>query len=243
MRTVLDAMSFDEAGVRLPETEQSSTSRALIVFFVLVFVLGWLGDVPAALASRGLIGADNPYLGVLGVLAAVSPLVAAIIAARMVRGPNAARELLDSVFRGAKSGRWYVVAFVGELALAAGAIALALFLGGPDRLSSSFSWIGAPVLLLGIAVAFTVWEELGFRGFALRELERGRSALAAALLVGVAWGLWHLPLAFTPGTPTAEVPFPLFFAELVGSSILYTWLYNSTGQSVLFVTLFHAAGK
>jgi uncharacterized membrane protein len=32
-------------------------------------------------------------------------------------------------------------------------------------------------------------------------------------------------------------------AEILGSAILYTWLYNNTHGSLLLVTLFHAAGN
>ena len=38
-----------------------------------------------------------------------------------------------------------------------------------------------------------LFEELGWRGFLLPRLQRGQTALVAALLVGLVWLPWHLP--------------------------------------------------
>lgn len=72
-------------------------------------------------------------------------------------------------------------------------------------------------------------EEPGWRGYALPRLQTRFSPLKATALLGVIWGLWHLPLG---GPLAAIVPFVLAF--------FYTWLYNRTG-SVLLAILLHAS--
>lgn len=72
-------------------------------------------------------------------------------------------------------------------------------------------------------------EEPGWRGFALPKLQERRSPLAATLLVGLAWGIWHIPLY---GPAGFVVPLILAF--------FYTWLYNRTG-SILVCLLLHAS--
>jgi hypothetical protein len=64
--------------------------------------------------------------------------------------------------------------------------------------------------------------------------------VAASLLLGVVWGMWHLPLWLTgsPGHPLGL--YPAFVVAVVASSVLYTWIYNNTRGSLLIVVLFHA---
>jgi membrane protease YdiL (CAAX protease family) len=89
----------------------------------------------------------------------------------------------------------------------------------------------APAYLLTFlltAIIFGGQEEPGWRGYALGELQRRRSPLVATLLLGLGWGIWHVPLY---GPAGFVVPLVLAF--------FYTFLYNITG-SVLLCILLHA---
>src|SRR5262249_28285774 len=116
--------------------------------------------------------------------------------------------------------------------------------------------VGVPTLLglATIAFAFPVvgvigsfvagfGEELGWRGFALPRMQARQSALAASLLLGVLWGLWHLPLLVAQGLPLAGagliglVGFVL--AIPVPFAVLFTWVYNNTNGSLFLMVLFH----
>jgi membrane protease YdiL (CAAX protease family) len=90
-----------------------------------------------------------------------------------------------------------------------------------------------PILLL-IPGMGGAWEEPGWRGFALPSLQTGNSALVASLILGVMWALWHLPLFVTGQMGSWDV------VNIMGSAIVLTWVFNSTGGSVLIVMLFHA---
>jgi hypothetical protein len=79
------------------------------------------------------------------------------------------------------------------------------------------------------AVIFGGQEELGWRGYALPRLEQRHAPLVATLILGLARGVWHIPL---DGAAGFVVPLVLAF--------FYSWLYNRT-QSVLLCILLHAS--
>ena len=102
-------------------------------------------------------------------------------------------------------------------------------------------WIPAVLSSFLLTVLFTggVCEEVGWRGFLLPRLQKRFSPLSASLILAPIWTFWHLPLYLTGiRPPAALVP---FFAMVILLSLLFTWLYNRTGGSVLLVVLLHAA--
>jgi len=90
-------------------------------------------------------------------------------------------------------------------------------------------------------------EEPGWRGFALPRLEARFAPLPATLLLGVVWGLWHLPLlAAEPGTLHGLASLGdlapmvgLTLANIVGYGVLLTYVYN-VARSVLLAIVLHA---
>ena len=80
-------------------------------------------------------------------------------------------------------------------------------------------------------------EELGLRGFALPRLQERLSSFRASLIIGVFWGAWHLPVLIGR-EPLSIAAFALLS---IGLSMLFTWLFNGSGGSLIPVLLFHAA--
>lgn len=87
-------------------------------------------------------------------------------------------------------------------------------------------------------------EEFGWRGYALDRLQAHYSALLSSVFLGIVWGLWHLPLFFMSGQDIYHsVPIPAFILGTIFLSILFTWIYNNTGRSILAVLIFHTMGN
>ncbi len=84
-------------------------------------------------------------------------------------------------------------------------------------------------------------EEFGWRGFLQPRLQTQRSALTAAVVVGVVWGLWHMPLVLSGRTPFYA---PGDWVEIMLACLVFSipmaWLYNSTRGGLGFVMVFHA---
>jgi len=136
--------------------------------------------------------------------------------------------------------RWY--------AIATGLVFV--MMGVPALLSPAVSLgpVGAPLAFLVVGALAGAVEEPGWRGYGLAALQERLPVLAAALVVGVFWALWHLPLFWLEGTYQAGlgVGTPRFWgfhaAVLVGSPV-YAWLYNASGRVVFSVVWFHAVGN
>ncbi len=87
-------------------------------------------------------------------------------------------------------------------------------------------------------------EELGWRGYGLPRLQSRWHPLAASLLLGFIWAVWHLPLFFLPGTYQFELIFAsprfwLFNLNLISQSIIMTALLNASKGGTLTAILFH----
>ncbi|MFB6184016.1 MAG: CPBP family intramembrane glutamic endopeptidase [Haloarculaceae archaeon] len=153
------------------------------------------------------------------------------------------RAWLSQLFRWWIGTRWWALVLgLPPLILLAGS-ALFVLLGGPVDLGS-FPFAGVYLFVMAWGV---VWgggqEELGWRGFMLPVLQERYDALVASLLVGAAWAGWHLPLFLNANTTHGGWPLTqqlLWGVTILAGSVLWTWMYNGTGGSVLAVAVFHA---
>jgi uncharacterized protein len=196
----------------------------LIAFFVLAYLLTWW-IYPLLRFS--------PLLGIPGLF---GPALAAIIMAAVTGGKSGVKHLLSRVALWRVGVRWYVIALGLPTVLSLAAAGVHYLFDGSRPLQ-----IGAVTALDFIVFVLVVGEELGWRDYALPLLLEQRSAVTLSLILGVLWGLWHLPRFLVPGTPQYGLPLPAFVLLTVEYSILMTWVYLQTKGSVLIATLFHGA--
>ncbi len=226
---------------------EPGTGKRVWSFFLLAYTFSWLFWVPQALESRGL----GLPAGVSAFLssplnpAAFGPFVAAVV---LTLADGGAGGVLALLRRGVDLGFrrvWLLPILLLPPLIFSGAILLSVAVGGTafdsSVLANPVIALVAPVVIL--LTAGPLQEEFGWRGYALPRLQSRRSALVASLILGVLWWLWHLPLVFIPGRFMAG-SLPLFCAlvfEMVLVTILFTWVYNNTGGSILAAMLFHTA--
>jgi hypothetical protein len=65
------------------------------------------------------------------------------------------------------------------------------------------------------------------------------SPLSAGLVLGVIWGVWHLPAFLLSGTPQSGWSFADFFVGTIALSLIATALFNASSGSILLPALFH----
>lgn len=103
-------------------------------------------------------------------------------------------------------------------------------------------------LLPFVAVIAGLVEEPGWRGFALDHLIARMSGLAASLVIGVVWMVFHLPLYGIENFVSREEGFGSFkfWADMVvilPLGVLYAWIVLNTNRSILAAILVHSVGN
>ena len=91
-------------------------------------------------------------------------------------------------------------------------------------------------LLVTLFLRGPMGEELGLRGFALPRLQARMSPFRASVIIGILWAAWHLPVLL--GRDVVSIAAFLLLAFVL--SFIFTWLFNSSGGSLIPVLLFHA---
>lgn len=86
-----------------------------------------------------------------------------------------------------------------------------------------------------------LFEEIGWRGFALPRLQRRCSALMSSLIIGLAWAFWHFPNLFIFQSLISWAQVAAYVPYVMALSVVFTWIYNSTGGSLFAVVLLHGA--
>src|SRR5918994_1182555 len=212
----------------------------IITFFVLTYMITWAIESPLVFLTDSV--TDTQGL-VLVILASNVPSAVAIVLTAVVLGRGALRKLLGRLLIWRVNPFWYLVVFLGPVALTGGVVGLNALMGGP-ALSLGMTLVGAAIFFaFSVVPGSALGEEIGWRGYVLPRLQSRMSALSAALLIAPIWGLWHLPLWLTGDpvkTPTFYVPFVVGVFAL---SVILTWVYNSTGGSLLMVVLLHATAN
>lgn len=215
-------------------------SNQLVAFFILSYGISWSLWVPAAIFS----GPQPSSLALaLVFVGAFGPTLAAVVLTNLRGGKVDLKELLGRLLAWHVGLRWYMVVLFGTVAIGLLTVVLEGLMGGPaPGLSPTVPWhFLPPAFLIGLLVGGPLNEEVGWRGYALPKLQEGMRALTASLVLGVFWALWHLPLFFVAGTSQADFPFVPFVLWVVALSVLFAWVYNGTGGSLLVVVLAHGA--
>lgn len=214
------------------------------LFILIAFGFSWLFWIPDALIAQGVWNAPEEVQSLLASPANPGPwgpLIAAIIVTFVYRGRSGVVELLRRGLMFRLRGWWWVILLTFPV-LIGGALALSILLGGPIP---EFVALEQPISL-PIAFIFIFFlggplqEEFGWRGYAFESLRSDYGALTSAIVAGLIWGLWHIPLFFVP---RAEYYYNrplwglLLTTVLVG--IILAWFYVNTNGSVFAVLLGH----
>lgn len=230
-----------------------TSSRGIIRFFALALAFTWSILLTEAAVVRGWLPFHLPQP--LLMLSGFGPAFAALIVVGRQNGRTGIRQLLGRLKWWRVGWHWYTIVMLGPALLLVTAVMLASFNGPAPNFGQTQVAILAhtqgisPWLLLPIHATLLfitlLGEEIGWRGLALPELLRRFNPTAASLILGILWGVWHLPMIWVPalGAGVASVPLGWFLVDIVAMSLLYTWIFQHTQGSLLIATLLHTANN
>jgi membrane protease YdiL (CAAX protease family) len=243
-------MTTANAGER-PATSRAGllTRHPLLSYFLLAYAGTWVITVPVALSANGvgLLPFGIPDGGVFFVSAVwvfLGPTLAAFVVTGSTEGRAGVRRLLGRYVLWRVGLKWYLVVLAGPPA-----VMLLVTMLLPGALASFRTF--APLSPLPLLVSFplilafggALFEEGGWRGFALPRLQRLYGPLVGSLILGSLWAFWHLPLFWIAvwGTPPTILNMVLYFPTVVFMTVVFTWVFNNTRGSVLLAILLHAS--
>ena len=213
----------------------------LRAYFILVFGLVWLWEFP-------IYGLMDYWEGYIFFMIAISPSVIGLVMIAVTEGDWGIGRLIYRCTHWRVSIVWYFIALLSAPIL----FFITVFSVPNDAAafqmpSASFIWTYLSALVVGFFGA-PMLEEIGWRGFALSRLQHRYGALLGTCILGSLWAIWYAPSWFLTsrgviGNNFLEtlVPFLKYEGSILGSAIIYTWIFNHTNGSLFLSMLFHAS--
>lgn len=220
--------------------------NSLVAYFIITYTISWTIWSPIVASAQGWVNWNVPYA--LYYFGSFGPMLSAVIITALTEGRAGIRNLIGRVFKWRVEFRYYAFAVLVPIGLFVLAFLLdRLVTGGWSDLSllgkaDYLPYLG-PLGVLGLwLLTYGLGEETGWRGFALPHLQRNLSAASATLILALLWATWHFPAFFFRDTyvDLGLIGFPMFAFMMIFSTMVFTWLYNSTQGSVFIVIVFHA---
>ncbi|HWZ17977.1 MAG TPA: CPBP family intramembrane glutamic endopeptidase [Ktedonobacteraceae bacterium] len=232
----------------------------LIAFFVIAFAGTWIAFLPLVLGQNGLglfpytipeIGPWPPSYLFAALGALLGPTLASFTVTAITTGKAGMQHLLRRYVIWRVGLRWYLLVLVGvpvfQLVCASVFLGIAPLTALIQQWPLYFTTFLPNVLIITVAVQ--IWEEGGWSGYAVPNLQKRFGAVRTALILGPLWALWHLPAFFVPGqifdqkvgAITMIVQMVLMIIVAILTRIFMIWVFNNTKGSILIAILLHAS--
>lgn len=209
----------------------------IVAFFALAFAISW--SAAFAVAAPRLLRHDQmtQLIGILMFPAMLlGPSLSGLTFTASTAGRAGLRDLWTRMTRWRFSARWHAPLLLPPVLILS--ILLALKTWVSPAYTANFFLLG---VLFGVPAGFL--EEIGWTGFAFETMRARGNAVAAAVLLGLLWVMWHIPVINYLGTVTPHgshwLPFfAVFGLAMTAMRVLICWMYVNT-RSVLLAQLMH----
>lgn len=219
--------------------------KQLFTYFSLAYLISWILWLPLYAPAFGVF--ELPVVPFQHGIGGLGPLIAAFVTSGIFGGKSGIARLFKKCIQ-LRPLLYLAIALFSPFFLLLFAALLNFWANKHSfqleniTASHEFPQFSAITFFVYNLLFFGFGEEVGWRGFALPQLQSKYKALTASIILTIFWALWHWPLFFyKPGYLNMDVPEIVgWLFSLLTGSILLTWLFNSSKGSVLICAVFHA---
>jgi len=207
-------------------------------YFITTYAISWVGALLVVLPT---LLHHKPITQVNGLLMfpvmLLGPSVAGISLTTIVYGKQGLGKLFSRIGRWRINANWYTLLCIPPVFIVSILLLLRLFIS--PVFTPHFNPLG---IVYGLVPGLL--EEIGWMGYVYPLLRKKYTALTASGLLGLFWGLWHLPVIDFLGAAYPHKSYWLPFAAafifmLIALRIIIVWIYTHT-KSLLLCQLLHA---
>jgi uncharacterized protein len=222
-------------------------TRSLAIFLVATFIWTWACYTPIAISGNS--PYSMPWM-ILLILGGMGPSLVGVLMVLFSRDKEYRRDYWRRCFSIKQIGLlWWLVIFLMFPLLYGLNVAIDVALGGSlpgmEQLRNLVAHPAAIPLTAFVSFLSGPWaEEFGWRGYALDRIMKRLGIIPGTIILGLIWGVWHLPLFFMPASGHGQMGwgfdgFWSFNLRSVGLALLMTWVYLKTDRSILSAIFMH----
>lgn len=218
-------------------------------YFILALGWSWLFWLPVVFTGMDISVTPGIVLFIIGIF---GPAVSGILLTYLTGDQQERREYWSRLISFTRiRPRWYaIIILIAPVCSVLAILTGFVIKGNIPSVDTAVSYVTHPLTIIPFAMVTMIYgplpEELGWRGYALDRLQRKWNALAASLVLGVIWAVWHMPIFFMRSSLLSEV-LPLWSTQfwvsmgpgMLAIAVVMTWIYNNTQRSTLAAILFH----
>lgn len=224
-----------------PNTRPFVTNIPSGRFFILTFCLSWLVWIPLALSHFGIaFNIPESLSAVVRLLGVLMPAASAIILTVISGEKGVVRRLLTRLTIWRIDWKWWGAAILAfPLLLVASAWLNNIF--SDTKVTFTQQNVASLIVNIIFLLIAVLGEEIGWHGVALPALQQKYSPQLASLILGLCWGVWHLPFWLLLDTFDQFGPVYLIlnFVFVLPTTFYATWFFNNSRYSLLLPVVFH----
>ena len=183
---------------------------------------------------------------ILIIIGAFGPFISATILTRRQHGKEETKTWRKNILSIRKHIQWNLIGGLGiPLIITILHIGYVSITQGLPSLQIDPPWYWLlPAIPINVFIVFVYssafGEEPGWQGYAMPRLLLQFNPIASALILGVFWALWHIPLQFISIYRGSE-SLCLMLLYTPALAVIATWLTNKAGGSVMPAVFLHYA--